>query len=309
LLSAGTLLWKVSLLGANETPSDNRGCGQVTPEIGITATPAIDLRSGPHGTMYAVAMSKDSSGNYHQRLHALDLTAGAEELNGPMEIQAAYPGSGVEGTGGVQTFDPKQHKERPGLVIANGVVYTSWGSHCDISPYTSWVMGYNEASLAQVSVLNLTPNGNDGGIWSAGSGPAADAAGNLYALLGNGTFETNLTANGFPSNSGYGNAFVKLSTGGGTLAVSDYFNMSGTVSESGGDIDLGSGGAMLLPPLIDAQGRPRAGGRSRQGPGHLCRGPEQHGQVQSEHECHLPVAAECPWRRRCGLMLQRRTPR
>jgi hypothetical protein len=185
---AGTLLWQVSLLGANETTSDTRGCGQVTPEIGITATPAIDLQSGPHGTMYAVAMSKDSSGKYHQRLHALDLTTGAEEFNGPAEIRATYPGSGVEGTGGVQTFDPKQHKERPGLVIVNGVVYTSWGSHCDISPYTSWVMGHNEANLAQVSVLNLTPNGNDGGIWAAGSGPAADAAGNLYTLLGNGTF-------------------------------------------------------------------------------------------------------------------------
>src|ERR1700674_3563522 len=255
---AGTLLWQVSLLGANETPSDDRGCGQVTPEIGITATPAIDLQSGPHGTMYAVAMSKNSSGYYHQRLHALDPTTGAEELNGPVEIQATYPGSGVEGTGGVQTFDPKQHKERPGLVIVNGVVYTSWGSHCDFSPYTSWVIGYNEASLAQVSVLNLTPNGNDGGIWSAGSGPAADAAGNLYTLLGNGTFETNLNANGFPPNSDYGNAFVKLSTGGGRLALSDYFNMSSTVSESGGDTDLGSGGAMLLPSLNDAQGRPRA---------------------------------------------------
>src|ERR1700682_114304 len=77
---AGTLLWQVSLLGANETPSDTRGCGQVTPEIGITATPVIDLQVGPHGTMYAVAMSKDSSGNYHQRLHALDLTTGGEEF-------------------------------------------------------------------------------------------------------------------------------------------------------------------------------------------------------------------------------------
>jgi hypothetical protein len=119
-------------------------------------------------------------------------------------------------------------------------------------------MGYNEASLAQVSVLNLTPNGNDGGIWAAGSGPAADAAGNLYTLLGNGTFESNLNPSGFPPNSDYGNAFVKLSTGGGTLALSDYFNMSNTVSESGGDVDLGSGGAMLLPSLNDAQGRPRA---------------------------------------------------
>lgn len=254
----GTQLWHVSLLGTNETPSDDRGCGQVTPEIGITATPAIDPQSGPHGTLYAVAMSKDGSGNYHQRLHALDLTTGAEELGGPVEIQATYLGSGDEGTGNVQTFDPKQHKERAALLSLNGVVYTSWSSHCDFFPYTAWVIGYSETTLARVNVLNLTPNGSDGSVWGAGAGPAADAAGNLYLLMANGTFDTTLNATGFPVNDDYGNAFVKLSTAGGTLSVADYFTMSNTVSESNADQDLGSGGAMVLPPLNDSQGHSRA---------------------------------------------------
>src|SRR5450755_4345588 len=89
----GTLLKQVSLLGVNETPSDDRGCSQVTPEIGITSTPVIDLQSGPHGTIYAIAMSKDTGGNYHHRLHAMDLTTFAEEFGGPAEIAATYPGS------------------------------------------------------------------------------------------------------------------------------------------------------------------------------------------------------------------------
>jgi hypothetical protein len=207
--------------------------------------------------MYVVAMSKDNSANYHQRIHALDLTTGTDELT-PVEIQATYPGQGTESKNGMQTFDPKQHKDRAALVIVNGVVYTSWGSHCDISPYTSWVIGYSESNLAQLSVLNLTPNGNDGGIWAAGSGPAVDAAGSLYLLLGNGTFDTSLNANGFPSNGDYGNGFVKLSTVGGPLTVSDYFTMSNTVSESNVDADLGSGGAMTLPPLNDSQGHSRS---------------------------------------------------
>ncbi len=42
---------------------------------------------------------------------------------------------------------------------------------------------------------------------------------------------------------------MKISTASGTLQVADYFNMSNTVSESGGDVDLGSGGAMVLPDL------------------------------------------------------------
>jgi hypothetical protein len=249
----GTQLWKVSALGAGETTSDDHGCGQVTPEIGLTATPAIDLQSGPHGTMYAVAMTKDGSGHYHQRLHALDLTTGAELFNGPMEIQATYPGSGAE-----NTFRPGQHVERPGLLIVNGVVYTTWGSHCDGGPYTAWVIGYNETTLAQVNVLNLTPNGSEGGIWAAGSGLASDANGNLYLLTGNGTFDTTLTAGGLPNKGDYGNAFVKISTASGTLAVTDYFTMLNTTSESNGDVDLGSGGLMLLPPLSDSLGTLRS---------------------------------------------------
>jgi hypothetical protein len=252
----GVQLWHVSLAAAGETPSDDRGCGQVTPQIGITSTPAIDPQIGAHGALYAVAMSKGASGAYHQRLHALDLTTGAELFGGPVEIQATYPGSGAEGSGTVLTFDSAQHKERAALIILNNMVYTAWSSHCDIPPYTGWVIGYNEATLAQTSVLNLTPNGSDGGIWAAGSGPAADSAGNLYLLLGNGTFDTTLNAAGMPVNGDYGNGFVKLSTSV-NLAVADYFMMWNTVSESASDLDLGSGGAMVLPTVTDASDQPR----------------------------------------------------
>src|SRR6516225_1853174 len=74
------LFWRVSMLGTNETPSDNHGCSQVTPEIGITATPVIDRQLGPNGTIFVVAMSKDNLGNYYQRLHALDLATGTDRL-------------------------------------------------------------------------------------------------------------------------------------------------------------------------------------------------------------------------------------
>lgn len=249
----GTEYWRISLLGSDETPSDNRGCSQVTPTIGATATPAIDLSIGPHGTMYVISMTKDAAGNYHHRVHALDLTTGAEEFSGPKEVQATFPGTGAGSSNGTVTFDPKQYKERPGLLILNGVVYTSWGSHCDAAPYGGWVMGYNETTLQRVSVLDLTPNGNDGGIWMAGAGPAADPNGNIYLLTGNGTFDTTLS-NGFPSKQDYGNAFMKISTSGGTLTVVDYFTMDNTVSESLGDTDFGSGGMMLLPPLTGQGG-------------------------------------------------------
>lgn len=253
----GAELWHVTLLNGGETTSDPRSCDQVSPEIGITSTPAIDLHMGPHGTMYTVSMSKDGVGNYHHRLHALDLTTGGEQFGGPTEVQATYPGKGAGSSNNVVPFDPGQYKERAGILISNGIVYTSWASHCDIGPYTGWVIGYNQATLKRVSVMNLIPNGNDGAIWAAGAGPAADPDGFVYALTGNGTFDATLSG-GFPARGDYGNAFVKISTGMRSPFVADYFTMSTTVSESGADQDLGSGGLMLMPPVSDAQGNPRS---------------------------------------------------
>ena len=248
----GANLWHVTTLASGESPSDNRGCGQVSPEIGVTSTPVVDPTSGPHGTIYVVAMSKDSSSNYHQRIHALDITTGAEEFGGPVDIAAKFPGTGDNSQNGFVIFDPKQYKDRAGLLLVNHVIYTSWASHCDIRPYTGWIIGYNEATLAQQSVLNVTPNGSEGAIWSAGAGLAADNSGNIYFLDANGTFDTTLNSGGFPINGDYGNAIMKLSTKGGKLAVADYFNMFNTVSESNSDEDLGSGGAMVVPNIKDS---------------------------------------------------------
>lgn len=252
---SGATLWQVSLLGSAETTSDAHGCGQVTPEIGITATPVIDRSAGVHGTIYVVAMTKDSAGNYHQRLHALDLASGAELLNGPAEIAATYPTSG----GGTSTFDPGQYEERAALLLLNGSVYTSWTSHCDNQPYMGWIIAYAESSLIRGAVLNVAPNSGGKGpaIWMSGGGPAADAAGNIYLLTANGVFDTTLDANGFPSGQDYGNSFLKISTAGGAMSVSDYFALSNTVAESAVDEDLGSGGALLLPDLTDATGTVR----------------------------------------------------
>lgn len=240
-------LLKVSLLGASETPA-SVSCTQVTPEIGITGTPAIDLQAGPHGMIFVVSQSQDTSGKFHHRLHALDLLALTEQLGGPVNVAATYPGAGAE-----NTFNATEHVARPALLISNGAVYTSWGSHCDSGNYAGWVLSYSEATLVQVGVLNVVPNGNDGGIWSAGSGPALDASGNIFVLTGNGTFDPNLNTSGFPMKGDYGNSIVKISTSG-ALTVADYFTMSNSVSESNGDTDFGSAGLMLLPPLDNGKG-------------------------------------------------------
>jgi hypothetical protein len=246
----GSALWRVSLLAAGEALSDAHGCTQVVPEIGITSTPVIDRGAGAHGILYVVAMSKDASSIYHQRLHALDLATGAELLNGPVEITGEYPAA----AGGTTTFSPGQHEERAALLLLNGTIYTSWTSHCDITPYFGWIIAHSASNLARTAVLNVAPNSGGVGpaIWMSGGGPAADSAGNIYLLTANGAFETTMDANGFPSAHDYGNSFLKISTAGGSMSVADYFTMYNEIAESSGDQDLGSGGEMLLPDLADS---------------------------------------------------------
>ena len=251
--TGASVLWQATALLSGETTSDNRGCGQVTPEIGITSTPVID-RS--RNAIYLIAMSKDSKGNYYQRLHALDLTSGKELFGGPVAIQATFPGTGDNSSNGNLVFDPKQYKERPALLQVGGTLYTMWSSHCDFRPYTSWIMAYSADTLAQTSVLNLVPNGSAGAIWMAGTAPAADASGNIYTILGNGDFDTTLDAQGFPSNSDCGNCYVKI-TSTPPLTLLDYFTPLNTVSESSGDVDFGSGGPLLLPDVVDGTGKAR----------------------------------------------------
>jgi hypothetical protein len=249
----GGAIWHISALGAGETPSDDRDCSQVTPQIGITSTPVIRRPAGSNGVIYTVAMSKNSAGDYFQRLHALDATTGNELYKGPVTITAKYPGTGDNSSGGNVVFDPAQYKERSGLLLAGDTVYLTWASHCDIRPYTGWVMGYNPTTLAQKTVINVTPNGNEGAIWGSGAGLTADGSGNIFFLDANGVFDTTLTSGGFPESGDYGNAFVRLTTARG-LAVADYFEMDNGVQESNGDVDLGSGGALLLPAMKDAAG-------------------------------------------------------
>ena len=142
------------------------------------------------------------------------------------------------------------------MLLAQGQVFTVWASHCDDSPYNGWIMAYNATTLAQTAVINLTPKGTLGGIWDV-AGMALDAAGGLYTLLGNGTFDTTLTGGGFPVNQDYGNAAVRVALSGSTLSVTDYFTSWNTTAQTNADTDLGSGSPLLIPDQVDGAGTTR----------------------------------------------------
>jgi hypothetical protein len=254
------VLWKDSLIPAGQTASDDQGCDQITPEIGITSTPAIDRKAGAHGVMYVVSMSKDAS-NYHQILHALDVTTGADVM-APREIAATF----TDANGNVTTFVAGRYEERTALLLSNGTIYTTWSSHCDVPPYGGWIITYDQATLAQNGVLNVGPGSGVGagvtsatvgpGIWMSGGGPAVDAAGRVYLVTGNGPFDTTLNTQGRPVNGNYGQSVLKLQFDGSALSVADYFALFDGVAQSEQDLDLGAGGGLLLPQMTDSNNKP-----------------------------------------------------
>jgi uncharacterized protein (TIGR03437 family) len=244
-------LWQVSLADttAGERPAnltDVQGCNSMTPEIGVTGTPVIDIATG---TLYVIALTVRDSSFIH-RLHALDIGTGAERPGSPVVIDAFVPGTGdgLFSHAGVP-FHPYLQKNRAGLLLLNGVVYTAWTSYCDGGPYHGWIIGYDAKTLRQVSVFNSSPNSWQGSFWMGGAAPAADSEGNIYVISGNGMFDADTNGSDF------GDSFLKLSSGGG-LAVTDYFTPFNQEHLNRTDMDLGSSAAVLLPDAAGSSAHP-----------------------------------------------------
>jgi len=248
-------LWRASLIdiahgatsGETTVPAGTtgylvgRGAGDLAPEVGVTGTPVIDPASG---TLYVVSKSVNAGENtFYQRLHAIDLKTGNEKPAAPVVIAATYPGSGDGGTSVV--FNPRTENQRPALALLNGIVYVAWAAHEDVAPWYGWIMGYSygAAGFTQAAVFNAAPDAQDAGIWMSGGAPAADSAGNLYLVTGNGTFDA---ANATVPNTDYGDSLLQLTA---DLGLSQYFTPSEATTDPGGDKDFGAGGAAVLADL------------------------------------------------------------
>ena len=221
-------------------PCKDIGVCHVYPIVGITGTPVIDPSTK---TLYVIARTKEIQGNsvfYVQRLHALDIATHVEKFGGPVEITAS-----VNGT----SFDPLHAGQRPGLLLlpgsqgANNVVYIGWAGYTHDGPpiLPGWIMAYDAQTLRQLAVFDTTPNGIDGGVWGAGGGIASDSRGNIYAAVADGTFDANT------GGKDYGDSLVKLKLKRGVLSVIDYFTPMDQACRLQADLDLGSGGPMVLP--------------------------------------------------------------
>ncbi len=238
--SAGAPLWKVSLLPPGATTVSNTAinCGDIQPEYGITGTPTIDPATG---TLYVVSNILLNGQNIYN-FHALDITTGKDKVS-TIQIQAVVKGTGDGSVNGKITFAPAQQHQRGALLFLNGYVYIMFGSHCDHDPYHGWILVYNASTLQRVAIYNDSHNGSRAGIWESGSGLAADSSGNVYFATGNGTFD--LSSGG--ASAGDSILKMKLNTTTSLLTRESYFAPFNQSCLEQSDLDLGSGGLLLLP--------------------------------------------------------------
>lgn len=216
--TATTPLWHVNF-GVPATLHDyNFGCLDINGAMGIIGAPAIDAA---RHTLYVVALTK-SGGGFQQRLHALDLSTGADLPMSPTTIEA--PG-----------FDPLLQNQRPALFLGSGRVYIGYASHCDKLPYHGFLLAYDQRTLLQKAVLNTSPGGDGASIWQSGQAPSVDAQGNIYIITGNGSWN---------GSTQFSESFVKLDP---DLKVLDWFTPTNHVALDKADNDLDSSGASLVP--------------------------------------------------------------
>ena len=246
-------LWRQSVVPHGENSvytGDIEGCDNIAPRIGITGTPVIDMKTK---TLYLVAKTKRKRGvsvTFHHYLCALDIRTGKHRPHSPKEIKAKAPGTAQENDGhGHVIFTPHWQMNRPGLLLSHGVIYIAFGSHCDSHQgiYHGWVLAYHAATLKQVAAFNASPNDSgtlvgapgSSGIWQGGMGLAADSGGFMYFTTGNGLFDV---STGGPD---YGDSVIKLTP---HLKVASYFTPADqSTLLYPGDVDLGSGGVLVLP--------------------------------------------------------------
>lgn len=244
----GTPYWQknysVTGLRAPKNTDMTGACGggyqDFSGSIGIVGTPVIDSVSQ---TMYFVSRSTDGK-NFYEYLHAVNIATGNENSGSPVKITASYKGNGDGSSNGIIAFNAQTANQRSALTLVNGTVYVTFSSHCDWGPYHGWILGYDASTLAQKIVYNDTPNGGAGGIWQSGGGIAADASGNLYFVIGNGT----VGVGSDPTNVlNRGESAMKLTPSGSTLTVSSFFTPFNYQVLENDDLDYGTLGAFLIP--------------------------------------------------------------
>jgi Chitobiase/beta-hexosaminidase C-terminal domain/Legume lectin domain/Fn3 associated len=254
----GKPLWRITLLdsahgaaaGATPVPPTDTGETDIVPEMGVTGTPVIDPATN---TMYVAAKTKENGVDV-ARLHALDITTGAEKFGGPVVLSGSVPGNGAGSVSGTLKFDPRWENQRAGLLLLNGIVYVGFGSHNDSGPWHGWVLAYNAATLNPTGAWCSTPNGFGAGIWESGTGltasvidPIGHPYGSIFTATGTGTLDMTPP---YTNAMDYSVSVFRLDLANGAPTIADDFTPFNASSLTTSNRDQGSGGPLILPDSV-----------------------------------------------------------
>ena len=222
-------------------PASAIGCGDLMPNIGITATPVYDPSTG---TAYFTSKVNDGVDvdHPHWYFHAIDITTGAERAGFPSMIAGSPAGDPSN------QFNAKTAMQRPGLLLLGGVVYAGFASHCDYRPFVGYVVGVNAKTGIQTTIWSteVGSSTSEAGIWQSGGGLVSDGAGRIIFTTGNGISPAAGPGNMPPST--LGESVVRLAVGSdGNLTAKDFFSPVNNTNLDTNDADLGSGGPMAIP--------------------------------------------------------------
>jgi iron transport multicopper oxidase len=213
------------------------GCSDLTPDLGITATPVIDATTNTiYLTHKTYAAGSTTQAAYW--MDALDADTGVQRTGFPKLLSGT-----AQNAPGV-TFEATTELQRPGLLLLDGVVYAGFGGHCDIGPYQGWVFGVNAANGQIKARWSAVTSGDGAGIWQSGAGLMSDGPGRIYVSTGNGGSPQGPSDT--PSGM-FGESIVRLAVqSDGTLQTQDFFAPADAEHLDTYDADFASGGVTAL---------------------------------------------------------------
>jgi polyvinyl alcohol dehydrogenase (cytochrome) len=217
--SNGQVLWSTHV--STPVSASSLPCGDITPTVGITSTPVIDLA---RQEVFVVADEQGATGPVHQ-LVGLNLTTGTVMLRQDVDPP------------GVDTADILQ---RVALTLDDGNVIFGYGGNYGLCTYDNngWVFSVPETGGTPVTYeFDAQPGNSLGGVWMGGAAPIIDSQGHIWVGVGNGS----VTSSNDPYDGS--ESVVEFSN---SLKVLQYFAPTDWAYDNAHDLDLGSSSPALL---------------------------------------------------------------
>jgi hypothetical protein len=233
--ATGAVLWK-TFLG---TPYHITYCADLVPNIGVTSTPVYEPSSG---RVYVLALVHEISWQWH--LFGINVSTGTISYK---QRLVGHPTNDNH-----LTLSPLNQGQRSGLLLMNGWVYATFGSHCDYRSYTGYVAGFNVGSTTSTAKTTLWTDEADvsyvkGGIWQSGGGVMSDGSGRIFVTSGNGISPAPGPGTKPPGELAESVTRLAVNSTTGALSAQDFFSPKNAPALDASDTDFGSGGPTGLP--------------------------------------------------------------